>query len=535
VNIRRLSSTAFAAAALGLCASRASAATCESLTGLPLAQVTIRSAVPTTAGALSYCRVVGAATPTARSNVGFEVWLPLSGWNGKFQGVGSGGSAGSISTGALQAAVARHYAAMATDNGHLGGSWTFAHTPTGDPERVTDFGWRAEHVSTVAAKAIVRAFYGVAPAHSYFVGCSQGGHHALMEAQRFPEDYDGIIGGDPANSWNRLMLGELWTGVVSGLRNPANELPQAKLDVLMNALLLACDGNDGIVDGVVEDPRTCNFDPSVVRCPGGADAVGCLSDGQLQAVRDIYAGAKNPVTHEQLFPGFAHSSENALRQVLVGTTSGGVRIPGGSSNSFFREGIFANPAWNPGTFDFSLEPSRTNNTPAGTETWGAALNATDPDLRPLQRRGAKLIMYHGWSDPFITPYNSIQYYESVAATVSRKKSREDALKETAKFARLFMVPGMWHCAGGPGPNTFDMLTALETWVETGKAPKSVVGTKYVGDNPANAVVLQRPLCAYPTVATYDRKGDPTAAASFNCKKPHDDHGGDDGDRDDDDD
>ncbi len=505
------------ALSIAAAAGAARAATCESLTGLSLPQVTIKSATssnPTFPTAPAFCRVIGTATPTANSAVGFEVWMPLASWNGKLAGVGSGGSAGSIATSSLLVALLRNYAAMATDNGHLGGSWTFGHEPTGDPERVIDFGWRAEHVSTVAAKAIVHAFYGTAPAHSYFVGCSQGGHHALMEAQRFPEDYDGIVGGDPANDWTHLMLAELWTGLVSGLRDPANALPQAKLDVLMNALLLACDANDGIVDGIIEDPRTCRFDPSSVRCPGGADAAGCLSDGQLAAIRDIYAGPSNPVTRQQIFPGFAHSSENALRQVLVGLT-----IPGGSANSFYRDGIFADPAWNFRAFDFGLEPARTDNTPAADETYALALNANDPDLRPLARRGGKLILYHGWSDPFITPLSTINYYERVVSTIGGHRGRHASLQRTKDFARLFMVPGMWHCAGGPGPNTFDMVTALEAWVEEGKAPRSVLGTKYVGDNPANAVVLTRPLCAYPTVARYDRHGDPSSAASFRCANP----------------
>jgi len=491
----------------------ARAATCESLLGLSLPQVTIRSATtsnPSLPAVQPFCRVIAAATPTSRSNIGFEVWLPLDNWNGKFSGVGSGGSAGSIAFASLAAALALNYAAMATDNGHIGGQWTFAHPPAGDPERVIDFGWRAEHVSTVAAKAIVEAFYGVAPAHSYFVGCSQGGQKALMEAQRFPEDYDGIIGGDPAHNWTHLMLGELWTGLVSGLRNPANALPQGKLDVLMNAMLLACDASDGIIDGIVEDPRTCNFDPSVTRCAAG-DAPNCLTDAQLEAVKAIYAGATEPVTGAQIFPGFAHSSENALRQVLVGTPG-----PGGSSFSFFRDGIFANPSWNFRAFDFTGEPAKTDNTPAANETYGSALNFNDPDLRPFAARGGKLILYHGWSDPFITPYSTINYYESVVSLIGGNRARAAALQRTQDFARLFMVPGMWHCAGGPGPNTFDMVTALETWVETGKAPASVLGTKYVGDNPANQVVLTRPLCAYPRVARYKGEGDPTDAASFIC-------------------
>ena len=499
----------------------ARAAPCEALLGLSLSEtkITAASTNPGLGGSGPFCQVVGVATPTGHSVIGFEVWLPPAGsWNGKLQAVGSGGSAGSINTGGLTAALSgadKKYAAMATDNGHKGSSWTFAHPFS---EKVVDFGYRAEHVSTVAAKAIVTAFYGSAPEHAYFVGCSQGGHHALMAAQRFPEDFDGIVAGDPANNWTNLMVGELWAGLVAGLKDPANSLPQAKLDVLMNAVLLACDGNDGVVDGIIEDPRTCHFDPASLRC-AGADAPDCLTTGQIEAVNNLYAGASNRRTGAQIFPGFVNGSENAWRQVLVG-----LPIPGGSSYSYFRDGVFADPAWNFRAFDFDRDVTFAATRPAGAGTYPTALDANDADLRPFARAGGKLILYHGWADPFITPTSTINYYEKVLSVFGGRGDREEALERAQRFARLFMVPGLWHCAGGPGPNKFDMLSALESWVEQGEAPKKIIGTKYVKDDPTMGVILTRPLCVYPQTARY-LGGNPSEAASFSCGAADEDRSG----------
>ena len=234
---------------------------CAALLNLHLANTTITSAESVPAGSFDppgatlpftdlpeFCRVVGSIKPVVNSEIGFEVWMPAD-WNGKFNGVGSGGSAGAIQYASLRGALLRGYAAMATDNGHVGSNWNFANPPTGDPEKVIDFGYRAQHLSTAAAKSIVRAFYGERPKYSYFTGCSQGGHHGLMEAQRFPEDYDGIVAGDPAHDWTNLMVAELWTGAMSTLKGPASDLPQAKLNLLHNAVLQACDANDGVLDG----------------------------------------------------------------------------------------------------------------------------------------------------------------------------------------------------------------------------------------------------------------------------------------------
>lgn len=515
---------AFALPAL-VAAAPARAETCADLIGLPLPEATIASAKmnPGLGSSGPFCQVVGVSTPTAHSTIGFEVWLPPSeNWNGKLEAVGSGGSAGSINTPALTAALSRagrKYAALATDNGHLGSSWTFAHPFT---EKVVDFGYRAEHVSTLAAKAVVAAFYGSAPRHSYFVGCSQGGHHALMAAQRFPADFDGIVGGNPANDWTNLMVGEIWSGLVSGLNDPANDLPQPKLDLLMSAVLAACDGNDGVLDGVIEDPRTCHFDPAQLRC-SGADSPTCLTTGQIEAVNKLYAGASNPRTGAPIFPGFAHGSENAWRQVLVGKPG-----PGGSSFSYFRDGVFfSSPAWDFHGFDFDRDVAVAANSPAGDETFATALDANDPDLRPFERAGGKLLLYHGWADPFVTPLSTVGYYEKVGSVVGGGRAREAALRRARRFARLFMVPGLWHCAGGPGANQFDMLGALESWVEEGEAPEAILATKYVKDDPALGVSFTHPLCAYPKTARY-LGGDPADAESFACGEAGDEQSGGDG-------
>jgi len=495
---------------------------CAALLNLHLANTTITSAESVPAGSFDppgatlpftdlpeFCRVVGSIKPVVNSEIGFEVWMPAD-WNGKFNGVGSGGSAGAIQYASLRGALLRGYAAMATDNGHVGSNWNFANPPTGDPEKVIDFGYRAQHLSTAAAKSIVRAFYGERPKYSYFTGCSQGGHHGLMEAQRFPEDYDGIVAGDPAHDWTNLMVAELWTGAMSTLKGPASDLPQAKLNFLHNAVLQACDANDGVLDGVLENPRTCKFNPAVLQCQG-PDSPTCLTAAQLEAVRLIYQGPRNPRTSKLIFPGLPVGSEEAWRQVLVGQP-----VPGGSSNSFFRDGVFNDPNWDPLSFNYDTDTALTQNKPAAGETWESALDADSADLRGLKSRGAKLIMYHGLSDPFITPWSSTDYYERVIARFSgRHESRAEAIAEVQDFARLFLVPGLYHCVGGPGATTFDMLSALEEWVEKGEAPKSVIASRVVN----NVVERTRPLCAYPRVATYKGSGDTNDAESFRCRLP----------------
>lgn len=457
---------------------------------------------------LAFCRVAGTASPEAGSAINFEVWLPRAeAWNGRFQGIGSGGSAGAIRYRQLAAAVAGGYAAVATDNGHrsdssFDGSWSL-----GQPVRLVDFGYRAQHEATLAGKAATRAYYGREADYSYFVGCSQGGHHALMEAQRFPDDYDGIVAGAPANYWVGLMTGELWAGLAT-TRTPGQDLPREKLPALGAAVLEACDALDGLEDGLVDDPRACDFDPGVLECEG-ADGPGCLTTGQVAAVRAIYGGPVRPSTGEQIFPGYALSSEYYEApngRGGWGAYWAGIDEPGGSTAQFIRYGVFEDPDYDLTQFDFDDDWDLANNRPIGNdETLGSALNATDPDLSAFQAAGGKLISYHGWADPLVTAHNAVNYYQSVIA-------EQGSVAETAEFYRLFMAPGMAHCRGGPGPDQFDAVSAIEQWVEQGVAPDQLVASKVTDGE----VERSRPLCPFPQVARYGGTGSPDDAANFAC-------------------
>jgi feruloyl esterase len=519
---------------------------CEGLISLKLPQITISTAQTVQPGSFTtptgqvinslpgFCRVVAFATPTPQSHINFEVWLPINSWNKRFRGEGSGGSLGSIGYSAMANGLQHLYTTMANDNGHTGSDWSFAQPP----ERVVDFGYRAQHVTTVAGKLITEAFYGREPEHSYFVGCSQGGHHALMEAQRYPEDYDGIIGGDPAMDWTHLMFGELWTGVNSSVKGPSFDLPQAQLNLVTSAVLAQCAGGDGGLktDAFLNDPRVCHFNPQVLSCKANQNPSTCLTADQLQAVKALYQGPVNPRSHQQIFPGFMVGSEAFWRQVLVGLT-----IPGGSSASFFQDGVFAGQAnFNFLNINFDSDVKLTDTKPAASgEDWEQALDANDADLTPFKQRGGKLIMYHGFADPFISPYISLDYYTALIGTQGNEGrggwqqvdwQQGDPLAKTQDFALLFPVPGMNHCAGGPGANVFngpdnlggiedpehDVVMALDRWVSTGVAPKQIIATKFVNDVPSNGVAFTRPLCPYPQVARYMGKGDPTSAASFAC-------------------
>ena len=539
-------SAAFLVAAL-LDATATVAATCESLKLLSLPDVTISAAQTIPAGNYTaangqtytnlptFCRVAATATPTSQSSINFEVWMPPAGtWNGIFRGEGSGGSAGAITFALMANAIQRNYATMSNDNGHTGSNWSFSL----QPERVNDFGYRAQHVTTVAAKAIIRAFYQRQQSYSYFYGCSQGGHHALMEAQRYPDDYDGLVAGAFAGiDWTALMFGELWTGVNSSVKGPAFDLPQTQLNLLTNAVLAQCHGQDGGLasDAFLNDPRDCHFDPSVLQCKAGQDPSTCLTTSQLQAVEVIYQGASNPRTGRQIWPGFPRGSETFWREVLVGNPN----QPGGSSASFFRDGVFAGQSnFNYLNINFDSDVALTNNKPAGSgETWQEALNANDPDLRAFKRSGGKLLMYHGFADPFVTPLASLDYYTAMIGASEGVGTR--AVKETQGFAQLFMAPGMTHCAGGPGANVFngpnnlgapedaqhDVFLALRQWVEKGQPPERIIATKYVSDNPANGVAFTRPLCPYPQQARYQGFGITTDAASFSCVAEESDSNG----------
>lgn len=491
---------------------------CAGLTqlALPDAEVHLAAAVPangfTPQGAdaalttPAFCRVA-ARIPAA---IEFEVWLPTD-WNGRFQGVGNGGMAGRISYSAMAEALTRGYAVVSTDTGHRAGDVPFdASWALGRPDLVEDFGHRALHLATLHGKTVTEAFYGSAPSYAYYVGCSKGGQQGLMEAQRYPNDYDGLLVGDPANDWTRFYAGaHLWYSLAT-LADPASYIPPQKLPALGEAVNAACDELDGIADGVLLDPRRCTFDPGPLTCPDGVDDATCLTRPQVQAVRKIWSGARNDAG-ELIYPGLVRGGEAApggwSRWVTGTKPFTSLHWLGGEG--FFRWFVFEDADWDFRSFDFDRDLA------FALQKVGSAVDANDPDLRPLRHAGGKLLLYHGWSDPDISPLASIDYYERVLHTVGPGDDPAAALVETQAFFRLFMVPGLGHCRGGPGPDRFDALTALEDWVEKGTVPETIIASK-VEDG---TVTRTLPLCPYPATPVWDRGGDPHDAGSFRCEAP----------------
>jgi len=507
------------------CAARA-AQPCEALTKLELPDTSITSAESVAAGSFTppvgkappnmpaFCRVIGVIKPSSDSNIRFEVWMPASNWNGKFQGAGNGGFAGAIGYDQLENAVVHNYATAATDTGHhaegTDASWALDH-----PEKIADFGYRAIHETAVKAKAILHAFYGEEPKRSYFSSCSNGGRQALMEAQRYPEDYDGIIAGAPANYWTHLLANAAWDNLAL-LGDQDSFIPAKNLPAIQAAALAACDALDGVKDGVIEDPSRCHFDPGVLLCTA-AESDSCLTAPQVAALKKLYAGGRN--SHGQIFPGYAPGGEAEFGGWAVWIT-GPARersLMYTFGTQFFKNMVFDNTAWDYHTFNADRD------TQAADDKQSRNLNATDPNLSRFRKRGGKLILYHGWSDAAIAAQNTIDYYDSVAAKMGDRQA--------ASFVRLFMVPGMQHCGGGSGANTFgqfgaasgdadrDMDAALERWVEKGVAPERIVAAKRKSDlDPASAIVRTRPLCAYPLVARYQGSGSTDDAANFVCAR-----------------
>jgi hypothetical protein len=484
-------------------------ATCEDLARTTLRNATVTAAESLPAGpwrppegnpvtvAVPFCRVALTLKPSADSDIKTEVWMPVSGWNGKFQGIGNGGFAGSIGYGMLAEAVGRGYAAASTDTGHKTGPGIDASWALGHPEKIKDFGYRAIHETATAGKAVAAAFYSAPPTRSYFNSCSNGGRQALMEAQRFPEDYDGIIAGAPANYWTRLMS----MAVVNSqalMADDASYVPASKLPAISAAALAACDTNDEVKDNVIENPAACRFDPAVMLCKDGDNAT-CLTAPQVTALKKVYA-ATLTTTGETLMPGYSPGGEAEPGGWAGWITGAAPRQSAmyGFSAQFFSHMVFDNPSWDFKAFTLDRDWR------AAREKVGRDLDADSPDLRGFRARGGKLILYHGWGDAAIPAQSTIDYYQKVNETMGRS--------ETTSFVRLYMVPGMQHCGGGAGPNTFDSIGALERWVERGEAPASMIASHSTGGR----VDRTRPLCPYPQVAKYRGTGSIDDAANFAC-------------------
>ena len=426
-------------------------------------------------------------TPTSSdSGITSEIWLPdTAAWNGKLLGTGNGGYSSALSYGQMADALQRGFAAAGSDTGHEGDGLAFG---TGHPEKIRDWAYRSTHVLAEDAKAVIAGFYGKGPAHAYFAGCSTGGQQALSEAQRYPQDFDGIVAGDPGN--DRVLLNadfmESWL-----VTHPANgpSFPASKLAMLSKAVLAACDKQDGLEDGIIGDPRKCSFDPRALLCKTGADTASCLTDSEVSMVQALYDGPLRGPDGKPMFPGWPRGSEGGWGSYLISPAKP-VRL------EFWSDWVFAE-----GGFDM-----RTFNAPVAAAKARAKfpyVEAVDPDLRPFQRRGGKLLLYHGWADAVTPPEDTIGYYDRVKQFLG---------SQTEASVRLFMVPGMGHCAGGPGATTFDAIGALDQWVARTVAPDSIPAKHDADERP----LFERPLCAFPKIAQWDGKSDPAKASSFRC-------------------
>jgi hypothetical protein len=490
----------------------------------------------------NFCRIAGNLTPTSDSVIGFELWLPDS-WNKRYQQVGNGGFGQGIQYPRMVTALTQGYATASTDDGNQtsttgsdGAAFALGH-----PQKIIDFGYRAVHLTAQVAKVITSAYYAQRPSFTYFNGCSEGGREALVEAQRFPDDFDGILAGAPAQDFLNQQAAGIWNEQALYL-DPASTIPVSKTPAIQAAALAACDtAGDNVADGVIGDERACRFDPSVLLCTG-AESDSCLTAPQVKALKLAYEGAHDPQTGQRIYVGAQPGTEafpsgnNFISAFLSGLTA----AQPSSGNTVYKNFVFMDPNFDWRTFDITEGLAFAYHQRAAGQLLSRILVATNPDLSAFQARGGKLIHYHGWNDYYVLPYSPI-YYENVL-TRADATNRAAALSKIQSFYRLYMVPGMQHCHGGPGAVSFgqtspliqaasdttpltedpqhDILLAIRAWVEDGVAPEHLVAASYNGNNAANGLRFTRPLCPYPQTATYTGSGDTNDAANFVCADLH---------------
>jgi feruloyl esterase len=481
------------------------ATTCDNLASLALPQAKIDSAQIVPAGTFvqpgaggrgasnafanlpAFCRLTVTLTPSSDSDIKTEIWLPASGWNGKYQAVGNGGWAGTIPYAALAAAVADGYAGAGTDTGHVGNNADFA---LGHPEKLIDLAHRSVHEMTVQAKTIINEHYGSPAKFSYYNGCSQGGRQGLAAAQKYPEDFDGIIAG--AAAWNQMRMHAARTALnLTVNKDPESVIPASKYSMIHEAVLNSCDAQDGVKDGVIENPMKCNFDYSELLCKA-VDAADCLTKGQIESAKAMTSSMKDPKTGKVIYEGHLMPGSELGWATLGGPQPLALAISG------MRNVVFQDRSWDYHNLDASLDFDRAQKADNGV------LYTGDPNLKTFFEHGGKLLMYHGWSDPQVNPLNSVTYYENVLKTVGKDKAESSIA--------LFMIPGMNHCQGGPGTDTFNKVKVLEDWVEKGRKPTQIVAAHRTNGQ----VDKTRPLCPYPQVAKYKSAGDTNDAANFSC-------------------
>jgi feruloyl esterase len=477
---------------------------CSDITAMSFgSEVKIESATlaPANAKTPENCDVRGTIWPEAK----FALKLPTA-WNRRFQMVGNGGTAGVLSIAAVDNGVSKGYATVSTDTGHDAAKEplaTFARRGPDNPNadrKVIDFGYMAVHETAVLAKKIIKAYYGESPRYSYWVGCSTGGRQGMNEAQRFPEDFDGLVIGAPGLNGTGSNMRRIWNAVV---QLGPGAIAVEKLPVLAAAVYKKCDGVDGLEDGLIDDPRKCAFDPArdLQRCAGDTDSATCFTGAQMEALKKIYRGVTNS-SGKVIFPGtplgaeIAAQGKSGWEQDIAGPSK--VSLPRSES---YMQNMYLDPApgpsWKYAMYNFDTDPPKMLKP-------SAKINATNPDLRPLKQRGGKIIHYHGWADPMLTAFMSVDYYETALRTMGEK--------ETKEFYRLFLIPGMFHCSGGVGCGTVDWLTPMVDWVEKGTAPEKLIGAHVE----QGVTKRTRPLCPYPQVARYKGAGSIDDAGNFNC-------------------
>jgi feruloyl esterase len=433
----------------------------------------------------AFCRVVASLKPTFDSDIRTEIWLPLSGWNGKFVAVGNAGWGGAIGSGAyadMAEALRRGYATSATDDGHPDRGAAFV---VGHPEKFIDFAYRAQREMTVEAKVLIKALYGREATYSYWNGCSAGGREGLLQAYRYPDEFDGVIAGDPANV--RRNAWALWLAN-QALKDPAAYIPPAKYPMIHRAVLETCDAKDGLKDGLIESPEKCQIDFKVLQCKA-ADAPDCLTARQVHTAQTIISPATDS-TGKVIFPRLEPGTELDWGRLAGGPAPADLFV------DQFRYIVYHDANWDWRTFDLDRDSVKANDA-------SKDIDEMNPDLSRFAQRGGKLLLYHGWADQQVAPGSTVEFYKSVRAL--NEKSENSVL--------LFMVPGMGHCGGGEGPDTFDKLGVIEKWVEQGQAPSQIVAAH----STAGKVDRTRPLCPYPQIATYKGNGSIDEASNFVCR------------------
>jgi feruloyl esterase len=529
------------------------AASCEDLAQFKLKNVTISTAATVdslaTLGAnlaqtkvpAPFCRVNGFITPTKDSHIGFEVWLPATSiWNHKFEAVGNGGLSGALNYRSMLSGFGRGYATMTTDLGHLNtppnsvedASWAVGH-----PDKVVDYAYRAEHLSTIAAKQIARTYYGSATAHAYYSGCSAGGIQGLTEVLRYPTDFDGYIIGDATPDHMGQEIGALWNTLQASLANEVEALKPTQISLVHKEILKQCVGKDGGApsDAFLTDPTACQFEPKALQCRPGQDPSECLSPAQVAIFEKVYGGPVDSRTHESILAGMSLGSEAGWDRYFAGKKN--PADAGRPWAGFLMDMVYSDPDYLSQqkylSFDFGKGYEALRKTRIGGETLDASWNTRNRDLDAFKKAGGKIIQYHGWDDPNIPSLEAVRFFTSVVADQARRHrlTPEQALESTQQFLRLFMVPGMGHCMGGDGLTAFgqpergaspdaehDSLSALERWVEQGTAPTQIMASRV--DARSGNVEMTRPVCAYPKAAVWNGAGNPADATSFACAETH---------------